>query len=120
VSLYDVSAHPLLGGKALTLDADALEEQASLAEDLLSLAGTTFEGDDAKAAARAVAIQVSYQVERGIEGSVYQTLTRGSRTFNFRDSGYLAPEAVEIVATLLGLAGEATPSAWPAITSYRG
>jgi hypothetical protein len=50
---------------------------------------------------------------------VYQTLTRGSRTFNFRYCGYLAPEAVEIVATLLGLAGDTATSTWPAITSYR-
>lgn len=114
--LYGVSGHKLLSQKAALLDAPTLAEQNVLAETLLRFEAPALTGTLAEDAARAVALQVSYQVERGIEADVYDSLTRGSRKFDFRDAGLLHPIAAEIAEALLddGVAND-----WPAITSLR-
>lgn len=116
--LYDVSGHPLLSPGAAALGRDELAEHNLLAEDLLSLAGTTFADEDAARATRAVALQVNYQVEQGVDAAVYDVTMVGSRMLNYRD-GIVHPIALELATLLINSTVSATTTAWPAITSLR-
>jgi hypothetical protein len=102
--LYDPTDHALLSPEARALqmnDADQFNEQAALAQSLLDLDGTSYSGADAATATRAVAMQVSYQVEMGIEGFTATTISRGSRSVQYRQS-LLFPLALRLVGNLAG------------------
>ena len=121
--LYDPAAHPLLSSAAAALDTEgdpnALDEQAEVAINLLGLRDTAYTDADAAAAVRAVAIQVNLQVELGVEGFAYSSLTRGARSFDSKDK-LIDPRAAAIVATLsIAHAGGSKGDVWPTIGSFR-
>lgn len=90
MSLYDVEGHPLLSEGAAELEPTALEAHASLAETLLGFGSfTAFASDDPKysKAQIAVALQVSYQVEAGINAFIMLQSVRGSRAETWRGGG---------------------------------
>jgi hypothetical protein len=85
--LYDPTDHALLSeaAKALQLnDVDQFNEQAALAQTLLELDDSSFSGADAATATRAVAMQVNYQIEMGLEGFTTNAVSRGSRSVVYK------------------------------------
>lgn len=90
-----------------------------MAIDLLGLRNTEYRGDAERSAVRAVAIQVNYQVEMGVEGVTYSSLSRGARSFESRD-GLVDPRAQAIVdgLALTGAGGE-PGDLWPTVGSFR-
>ena len=89
MSMYEITNHPLLSEEALKLGATALDANARVAEMLLKL--TTFAAFDANTSADnynratdAVALQVSFQVESGIDAFVLASWQRGGRGKNYR------------------------------------
>lgn len=115
----------LLSPEASGLGEPALTAQADVAEDLLGLAGTQYEGEDAARLSRAVALQVNHQVAIGAEGTALSMSVRGSRTQVFRGTGGAPPmvsaAAAKIVAQVMATGG-GTPAAdaWGTVTSLRG
>lgn len=115
--LYDPSGHGLLSAAAARLEAPVLAEHAELAEDLLGLGGTAFAGADAGAATRAVALQVSHQVEIGIDAFVLSSSGRGARSKSYRDGDItVSPLAKRIVDRLIP---PATSGTWAPVGSLR-
>jgi hypothetical protein len=108
--LYDPTDHPLLSPEATNLkngNADQFNEQAALAQTILNLDGTSFTGDDAATATRAVAMQLNYQLEMGLEGFTAAAVTRGSRSTVYKQgtgarAGLAFPLAKRLVDSLLG------------------
>lgn len=84
-ALYDVTAHVLLSGGAKYLTPTELDAHASVAESLLGFAGlSVFSGESLDKAKQAVALQVSFQVEGGIDAAVVQSKTEGVRSMTYR------------------------------------
>lgn len=120
---YDPAGHELLTPAAKRLDPTSLSAEADTAEDLLRrgssrLADTEFEPGtpDYKRAVRAVAYQVNYQVEAGVDGEVYGSGSRGGRQFGFRGGvlnpmPVVSPRAQAIVDGLISAQGD--PGNWP-------
>lgn len=82
-----VLEHPLLSTKAKRLQVAALTEHVRLALDLLALAdveGVILGSASASKAARAVAVQVSYQVARGIGPDLYESVSVDSLSRNYK------------------------------------
>lgn len=87
---YSVTNHPLLSERASRLAAPELEAHNRVAEILIGLwkfAAFTEVGDPDKfaQATDAVAMQVNYQVESGIEAFILSNLVRGKREFVYRN-----------------------------------
>lgn len=87
--IYDVAGHELLSEDAQDLGPNSLEAQARVAETLLGLLDftpfdKTTQADLYLRASDAVAMQVSYQVEAGIDAFIMLNLTKGGRTQTFR------------------------------------
>lgn len=84
--VYDVSDHELLSRDAEGLRKPKLDALADLAEDLLRLAGTSFEGAKADQARRAVALQVNHLVEREDHRSAafVESESRGDQSVSYR------------------------------------
>lgn len=94
-----------------------MEAHADLAEDLLGLAGTAFTGADAESASRAVAIQVSHQVEVDVDAAILESSRRGERSKTYREGDIaINPMALRIVRLLIP---PATSGAWPTVGSIR-
>lgn len=92
--LYDILDHPLLSDGAKDLDSAELATHARVAETLLGLLKFTAfaEGTDFyDRATDAVALQVSFQVEAGIEAFILTHETRGARKKDFRGRGRMPP-----------------------------
>lgn len=88
-NLYDITGHPLLSDDAKELGADSLDAQGRVAETLLGLlAFTPFDQTNDPAnyarATDAVALQVSYQVEAGLDAFILMSLAKGGRSASFR------------------------------------
>lgn len=84
---YDVTDHPLLTDEAKQLGSETLEAQADVAEELLGLLlYPEFAAGSAKykSAQNAVALQVSYQVECGMDAFISASIARGARGNRFR------------------------------------
>jgi hypothetical protein len=84
---YDVTNHPLLSDDAKALGSESLEAHGRVAEQVLGLYNfTAFESgtDEYKSAQDAVALQVNYQVEAGIDAFVAASVSRGARSKTFR------------------------------------
>lgn len=95
--------HPLLSAEASALDPAVLGEHAMVAERVLGLSGSSYEGDDALEASRAVALQINYQLSIPPEVWALQSSGRGARSVSYRatlPSAY--PPAAEIVGALAG------------------
>jgi hypothetical protein len=72
---FDVSSHSGLSARASALassDADAFIEHNASAEDLLGLAELTLSDRSLDRARRAIARQVSFQIESGLSAMVYK------------------------------------------------
>lgn len=103
---YDPTDHPLLSAEAAAAQGRGeLDEQAELAMDLLGLRGTTYVGDAALTAVRAVVLQVNYQLEMGTEGYALKTDTQGDRTRIF--TGELVNPVAQSLVTGLAQAAAA-------------
>lgn len=80
--LYDVTAHPALSEKAKALlvrDAAAFAAQVLLAETQLGVPEAALAGRRGEQMALAVALQVDFQVETGID-PLYQAVAASSHT----------------------------------------
>lgn len=84
--VYDPSGHDLLSQDAGALSSEKLAAMADLAEDLLRLAGTSFTGDAAERATRAVVLQVNLLVEREAHRSAafIESESRGDQSVTYR------------------------------------
>ena len=132
---FDVVGHEHLSAAAEALGETALDSHAAVAEALLDSAltatgrtalteapltvGTTAHDR----ATLAVVWQVNFQVESGVEGEVYGSLSRGDRQFGFR-GGVLnpmptvSPRAMALARAAVG--DPATTSAsWPTAGGVR-
>lgn len=72
---FDVSSHSALSARAAALalsDAAAFAEHNATAEDLLGLAELTLTDRSLDRAKRAIARQVSFQIESGLSAMVYK------------------------------------------------
>lgn len=94
--LYDITDHPLLTEEAAQLGPTELNAHARMAETLLGLLtftafDPTTDADNYARATDAVALQVSYQVEAGIEAFLTTSDRRGGRSKTFRGRGRMPP-----------------------------
>lgn len=92
--IYDVLNHKLLSDAAKDLEPDELETHARVAETLLGLlkfSPFAVDTDSYLRAADAVALQISFQVESGIEAFILTHETRGARTRDYRGRGRMPP-----------------------------
>lgn len=94
--IYDITGHPLLTGEATDLGPTQLDAHARVAETLLKLLTfATFDKvsqpDLYNRACDAVALQVTYQVESGVDAFIMSKLTRGGRSMNFRGGRRMPP-----------------------------
>lgn len=94
--LYDIADHPLLSEEAAQLGSLELGAQARMAETLLGL--LTFpafdqatQQDKYDRATDAVALQVNYQVEAGVEAFLTTSSRRGARGRSYRGRGRMPP-----------------------------
>lgn len=86
---YDVTAHPLLSEEAQDLGPATLDAQARVAETLLGLLDFTAfdpvtQADQYARASDAVALQVSYQVEAGMDAFILANQAKGGRSQTYR------------------------------------
>jgi hypothetical protein len=103
--LYDATAHPLLSVQATQLAPEVLVEQNELAETLLELTGTNLTGTAKETATRAVALQIAFQLEMGVEGYVFASESQGDRSGTYRGTGQapsVHPMAATLVASVIG------------------
>ncbi len=89
MAIYMIDNHPLLSEDARKLNSTELDAHARVAETLLKFTTfTPFSADTAldsyNRASDAVALQVSFQVESGVEAFVLASWARGARTKNYR------------------------------------
>jgi hypothetical protein len=102
--LYDPTDHALLSPEAKALqqnDVSQFNEQATIAQSLLDLDGTSYSGNDAATATRAVAMQVNYQIEMGMEGFTTNAVSRGSRSVVYKQGTGSRPVLVFPLAARL-------------------
>lgn len=88
-NLYDITNHPLLSDDAQALGATSLDAQGRVAETLLGLLDFTAfdqvtQADLYARATDAVALQVSYQVDSGVDAFILSQMTKGGRSITFR------------------------------------
>jgi hypothetical protein len=108
--LYDPTDHALLSAEARGLqqaDVEQFNEQAAVAQSMLGLNDSTFSGTDAAKATRAVAMQLNYQLEMGIEGFSANAVSRGGRSTVYKTGAgarpvLVFPPAKRMVEDLLG------------------
>lgn len=100
--LYPVSEHALITPRAkevLLKNQEAFEAHNAMAEYLLSLNDTLFVSNDAEMAAIAVALQVNFQIEQGLDPYIAINLNTGGQAqkgTTFR--GYKTPPVIHIQA----------------------
>ena len=103
---FNVSDNPLLSDKAAKLNSDTeLPAHVALAADLLELDGLSLSGQAKKKAERALALQVSFQVEAGADAAVYSSRQVGDRTDDYQGTSRapftgVDPRAEAIAASL--------------------
>lgn len=91
-SMYDVTGNALLSPEAAMLGPTELETFSRASEVLLGLNKLPlFTGDDLERCKDAVAMQVSYLVESGIEGFILEELWRGARRATYRGGSRRMP-----------------------------
>lgn len=106
--LYDITDHPLLANAENKFNKLATPEEKTaqqlLAEMLLNLRAPAYAGDDAEELGFAVALQIIFQMERGVEPATVKSVsnTHPGNTTAFRDR-YVAPEAWAIVSRVTGV-----------------
>lgn len=76
---YDLTGHELLKGTSLT--GKLLETHAQVAEHLLGLNGTSYTDEAGEVAKSAIAIQVKFQYNEGLDLTAFSMVSRGSRTW---------------------------------------
>lgn len=91
-NLYDITQHPLLSDEAQKLGIESLMSHARVAETLLGMLSFTpfdvvSQADLYSRASDAVALQVSYQVEAGVDAFILSQLIKGGRQTMFRGKG---------------------------------
>lgn len=114
--LYDITAHPLLSDETNHLSETALSAQARVAETLLGLLKFTpfspvSQPDLYSRASDAVALQVNYQVESGIDAFILSSMSRGGRANTFRGGRRMPPIhglAKKIVSSIRPVGSAAT------------
>jgi hypothetical protein len=103
--LYPVHEHPLITSRAKELlisNQEAFEAHNAMAEYLLSLNGTQLVSDEADVAAIAVAMQVNFQIQQGLDPYIAINLNTGGQSqkgTTFR--GYKTPPVIHIQARRL-------------------
>lgn len=83
--LYPIADHVLLSAAAGRLDAEVLDAQTVLAEEVLGLSGTSFTGDDKDKAMLANVLQVNHQLLLPADAFIYKSESRGGRSVAYRD-----------------------------------
>ncbi|HSW29291.1 MAG TPA: hypothetical protein VLH75_07315 [Longimicrobiales bacterium] len=104
---YTPGARDRLSTVAQALDADSLETEVLVAEEILGLTGSSLTGDDALKAKRAVALQVNLQVRLASgEAADIRAQSKGKQSITYATvNGVRVPvdaTAQAIVAGLLG------------------
>jgi hypothetical protein len=113
--LYDITDHPLLSPAVQNLGPETLAAHTEVAEALLRLselavfaAATT----EYTQATNALALQVNFQVESGLDAYILQSLTRGARSQTFRGGKRhltVHPQAARIMRLLNPVADPVHP-----------
>lgn len=119
---YPVTAHPLLSADAQALEPAQLAEQNLLAEDLLGFtdAALLTDADTIARATRLIVLQVNYQVETGVDASIYASQRRGQREVGFKPNlGLILPGLLDEVEDLLEDEGAGSGGSFGVITSLR-
>ena len=122
---FNVSGHALLSAKAAKLEGETeLPAHVALAADLLGLDGLSLSGQAKQKAERALALQVSFQVEAGADAAVYSSRQVGDRTDDFQASSRapftgLDPRAEAIAARLTAVQNEEDDEDWGILPSLR-
>ena len=80
---FDIANHALLTTK---VSGESLDAQTRIAERALQLHGVTFTTDQEEEIKAAIAIQVNFQYERGVEADVYEELEDGMMRSEYRDA----------------------------------
>ena len=86
--------------------------EAFLAEIVLGIHATTYSGTDAEQLAVAVAVQVAFQVEHGVQARLYTVERRGQRRFEFTGAANVGidPQAATIVERVTGRRPDPDPT----------
>jgi hypothetical protein len=82
--------HDLLSEEAKALTTPQFEEYMALAREVYGIVDMTFSGSDEGRVDRAIALQVNFMLGKGLEGDIFSSLSRGGRSFTFKDG---LPEA---------------------------
>lgn len=102
--LYDIDDHPFLTGKSKALESEVLHSQQLLAENLLGLSAYDVFTDQADIdnATLAIAMQINFQVEQGLDPFVQKSASSGNskQSVVYRDT-YIDPRAADIVEYIL-------------------
>jgi hypothetical protein len=119
---YGVEEHPILSAKAKALqldDTEAFFAQAEVAESVLGIPATIPSGVDSSKLVLAVAMQVNFQIEQGLDPLILSSSSsshaRNSQVFRDR---WIDPRAAVIARGamgMIGLAGRYSAS----LTSFR-
>ena len=103
---YDVTGHPLLSEKSKTLyqnDPQVFDAMVVAVERTLGLHNTSFTGDKAEDAKLAIVLQLNYENQIDGNASVYESVKRGEREWQYRaDLEAILPRAKAIADRLLG------------------
>jgi len=119
---YDLSDSALLSPKAkalLTKDESAFAEQVAMAAELLNVDTTVFTGSALATVLRALAIQVSWQVDLDRKALYVkaESSSASHQSVTYRDGlGLIAPEALQMIGRVLAKVGV---SQWGNIKSVR-
>lgn len=105
-AVYNLKDHPLLSGaaKALSGDEAVLDAWTRVAEAVVGLGAPALDGTNATLAKDALALQVSFMYERGIEAAVATAVSRGARSITYRETD-IHPTAARILAALGAMTG---------------
>lgn len=99
-----IETSALLSERARSVDPDTIAAHRVVAESLLAVAAllplVTAQADKDKYEA-AMALQISYQIEQGIEGALLADARRGSRSFTYRVRGELRNKATHRNALII-------------------
>lgn len=98
-----------LSAAAQQLSPARLDNEALAAERLLGLSGTAFTGADGAVARKAVAVQVNFQLLNASRDGI-RSEGRGRQSVSY-ETGAVSPEALRLVAMVLGPPHQSTSSA---------
>jgi len=123
---FNIAGSTLLSDKAEQLNPSSeLPAHVALAADLLDIAGLHLSDATTKKAERALAVQVNFQVEAGVDAAVYSSRSRAERSDDYTASSSdsftgIDPRAERLAASIRREATEAEEAKpWTTVRSLR-